>query len=1266
MTGWYVTSNDIRNWTQTNKRQSEEVLPLLIRKLILASCDPSSYDFPSGDAVAIGGWDGTLEVEEGNQFVPSGVSGWEFGTNDQVKSKADEEYSKRTEKPDPFDTTTTTFVFVTSRLWSKRKAWCAEKIAEDVWCDVQGINSDVIELWLETCPAVHRWFSELIGKRCAEIWDIEQAWSEFSNTTKISLKAEFFLHERKEELDLLTKLISGDAGVHRIKSRSKIEAYGFILSMMLMADMYHSRCLIIKNQKAWDLMTSSTQPLILIPNGFSPNNIGVTVTKGHTVLLPVDDKDTRDTSVILSHQPRLIRQSALQLLGFDENTASKIYQDTKGYIDPILRHDLLEPNDYSKPDWIGDISSEVLFAMLFASSWNEGNENDKNILSELSGISYIELEKSIIKLSKYEDPPVRLVGNVWQVISKMDLWLHIAYMLSRPHLDRLEKILSDVISDNDPSYDLPSDERYMANVKGAIPKYSYRLKRGISDSLSLLSVYGDEYTAQLGGDKPSNKVENWVRKLFDDNLNVQFWYSLKGCLELLTEAAPSVFLDALEKVSTGDDPVILGLFNAEEDGLFGGCYHSDLLWSLEQVSWNKQYLSRVSQCLARLSELDPGGQYGNRPFNSLVDMYLGWINNTSATHDERISIIDNVLVPGYPEISWKLMLNLLIGNSHSTSGISKPEYREWSKDIDRTTTNVEYFKYVRSIVDILFREVEKDLDTRLPDLVKNFDSYNLDQQNTIFKRLLEIRSDHLSDKAREQILIKLKYILSHHREFPDAEWSWPVDLLNRIEEVHIHFDYADAIESNSYLFNDQWPNLIDPINRKEYDHNERARILAEKRAEVVEKVYEEKGVEGIEDIIETVSYPGIVGSTCFDSNISDKFLESAFDWLDKDDSFKSFKSFAESYIRTMAYKDYDKAEKIFLDNESYEPVKKANILLCFPLNENTLLLVDDLKENGKIEYWSKLGQYFVSSDEVKLASKIALGLLKYDRPLAAVDALAQIFYGRGDTSELDSELVTSILIKIATDPTDIDRVSIQGVQHDILKALNFIQDSGDIDEDEVAQIEWAFIKVPHLEKTAPPYLSKKIIESPTFFTELVMWVYKRKDDENDPDEDITPEQLKVRAERAYSLLRSLSLLPGATGASIESKTLNAWVDEVRKQLSDCGRKEIGDDRIGDFLSHSPEGDDGLWPHEAVRDVIERIKSPEVDEAMTVGKRNSRGVTSRSLYAGGLQERVLVEKYNRDADTMQILYPRTADILRSIAKGYEWDADREDREIDLRE
>ncbi|WMN57806.1 hypothetical protein NI390_16045 [Vibrio fluvialis] len=87
MSGWYVSANDIKNWTETNKRRAEEVLPLLVKKLILASCKIKTIDFPSCDNVAIGGWDGILDVEEGNDFIPSGKSGWEFGTNSAVKKR---------------------------------------------------------------------------------------------------------------------------------------------------------------------------------------------------------------------------------------------------------------------------------------------------------------------------------------------------------------------------------------------------------------------------------------------------------------------------------------------------------------------------------------------------------------------------------------------------------------------------------------------------------------------------------------------------------------------------------------------------------------------------------------------------------------------------------------------------------------------------------------------------------------------------------------------------------------------------------------------------------------------------------------------------------------------------------------------------------------------------------------------------------------------------------------------------------------------------
>lgn len=1263
MAGWHVTANDIKNWTATNKRRAEEILPLLIKKLIMASCVPKEINFPSGDSVAIGGWDGILDTDSGNEFVPDGKSGWEIGTDYAVKGKADSDYDKRLKEPDPFEINDTTFVFVTSRLWTKRDIWVRSKQSEKKWKAVKGINAEALQNWLEKYPPVHRWFAELIGKRSADLWDAEQAWSEFANTTAVPLTTEFFLHERDEVSKTLISLILGAPNIYRIKSSSKNEAYGFILALLMTNDALSARCLIIKNQHSWDLMVDSNQSLILIAKGFQPNGIGSAVSKGHTVLLAVDDKDTQAASATLNRQPRTIRQIGIQKLGFNESVASELYNDTKGYLEPILRHQLMQPIDYAAPSWPSKVPPDVLFAIFFATEWSVNNEHDKKILSTLSGMVYSDLEKEIIQLSKVDDSPVRLVGNVWQIISKMDFWLFIAPLIANPYVDRLGEVVSEVLSDVDPSYDLPSEKRYMANIKGAIPRYSNRLKHCLADSMAILSVHGDEYAVQLGGDNPSSKVCYWVRKLFEKNSDTRFWYSLHDCMQLIAEAAPEEFLVAVENASAGENPPLLGLFEAEGDGVFGGCYHSNLLWALELISWNKQYLSRVSLCLARLAEIDPGGRYSNRPFNSLVDIYLGWINNTSATHEERIKILDKVLIPQYPDIAWRLMISLLINKTHTTSGIYKPDYREWSKDIERDTTTSAYYEYVRAVVDLLFRELEQNIDERLYDLVDNFDSYDKVQQQRIIKRMLSLNVCLMADGNRSQILNELRSTIAHHREFPEADWSWPTELLDQLEEVYCHFDYDDLVKANTFLFDDHWPKLIEPINRKEVDFEEREALVEAKRIDSIEAIYANIGLVGLENLLNESSYPGLVGSAAFKSSLSELLLPTAFDWLGSDDKRGIF---ADSYIFSLARNNETRTVNLFNKNIEWSAVKKARYLLCLPLSNDTFKLVEGLPSEGKSAYWSKLSYYFVSGKDVELISYIASNLLENKRPLAAVDALARGLHGSAGISQIDNNLVASILMRIATDPTDIKHVSMQGVRYDILKAIEYIQDAAELREEDIRQIEWAYLRIFRFEKLKPRYLLKSVSEDPNFFAQLVIWGFRRNDGREDSDEEMTKEQIQQRAGIAWELLRTLSIIPSSEGADIDSNRLNEWVAQARTILKNAGRGGIGDDRIGDYLSHCPVGSDGIWPHEAIRSVIESVRSKELEDAVSSGKRNLRGVTTKNPYAGGEQERALAQKYSDDAEAIQLISPRTAGVLRSIAKSYEWEASNEDRRVELRD
>ena len=223
--GWFVTAKDITHWTETNKRDSEGLLPLLVRKLILASSQPESIDFPSGDLVQVGGWDGTLNVETTKRFIPSGVSGWEFGTNKVVSKKVNQDYDKRTNNPGQISLKDSTFVFVTSRLWTKKKKWVEEKKKEKKWKDVRGINAEDLADWLAENPAVHRWFARIVGKRTAQLWDLEQAWEALSQVTSISLGTELFTNAREKEKKDLLSFLQEEASVFRVKAQSEREAY---------------------------------------------------------------------------------------------------------------------------------------------------------------------------------------------------------------------------------------------------------------------------------------------------------------------------------------------------------------------------------------------------------------------------------------------------------------------------------------------------------------------------------------------------------------------------------------------------------------------------------------------------------------------------------------------------------------------------------------------------------------------------------------------------------------------------------------------------------------------------------------------------------------------------------------------------------------------------------------------------------------------------------------------------------------------------------
>jgi hypothetical protein len=221
------------------------------------------------------------------------------------------------------------------------------------------------------------------------------------------------------------------------------------------------------------------------------------------------------------------------------------------------------------------------------------------------------------------------------------------------------------------------------------------------------------------------------------------------------------------------------------------------------------------------------------------------------------------------------------------------------------------------------------------------------------------------------------------------------------------------------------------------------------------------------------------------------------------------------------------------------------------------------------------------------------------------------------------------------------------------------------DESRLARLEWAYFPLlangPR--RTSARFLHRELARNPDFFSDVVALLYPG---EGEEPRDLSDED-RMRVRHGHSLLHSWRTLPGTMeDASIDAAILKEWVDRARRILRVRNREAIGDQMVGAALSASPPGTDGLWPHEAVRDIIEDVGTRHLEAGIELGIRNSRGVTSRATDEGGDQERKLAEKYDEFATATTDAWPRTAAMLRRLAERYRDDARREDDDVAQRE
>lgn len=1250
-----IDASDLEQWAP--RRDAQGTLPRLIRLLVLATArDASRVSFRTGDGVGWPGWDGTVTSAAGNAFVPSGISAWELSTEGGVKSKADEDYRKRTDDPREIRPAETTFVFANPRRWREKEAWAAARSAEGKWAGVRAHDADDLEGWLELAPSVHLWISRLLGKSPEGAIDLGGFWLDSSESTTPPLTAEIVAGGRGAAIEEIQKWIRTPSNSIGIQAGSDEEALLMLAAAVHLLpederDAVLSRAIVVDTSSAWRNLVHTVEPLILIPRFELREEIGAALRAGHAVVVPLGPGGRSPSSVLVPRASREAVSKAFLNLGIAESKARELGELARAGFKSLLRRLAVRP-EVRAPAWSQPAEGPALARLMLAGAWSEGSDDDRRIIEKITGSSYAEAERVMLRWENEPDPPVKRVQDAWFFVSKEDAWSLLGRYITSRDLEGFREAALQVLGTPDPEFDVPDEERWLARVHGHVQQHSEHLVKGVANTLAIAGTRGN--TLVFGSGSAADYAARTVCDVLERaNGDWRVWASLSRELSLIAEAAPDSFLTALEAGASGKDPVLRQLFRDKTGGLFESSPHQGLLWALEVLAWSPIYLGRASIALAALSRLDPGGKTGNRPLSSLTQIFLPWFPQTSASREQRHLVID-ALIRREPSEGWKLLVSLLPETHSATMSAPRPTYRDWAPDVVTGAGMSEYINAVHDTVVRALAHVGNDV-SRWVDLIEAVADLPSEDHELVVSALENLDLGKLEGSGPGTIWEAMRRLISQHRSFSDAKWALPGERLERLELVWKRFTPSDLVTKYAWLFGPN-PELLKPTG---VDWDAHDRSIVGLRREAVEEIFAEEGIQGLLAFAAKTEHQYEVGAALGRSGLMDgaetKFLR---EHLLSDDSVHAQVAYAFAGSRTQA-RGRKWLDALLNDPvSSWSPGHLGTLLIFLPCDQSTWDLAERLGQETEIYYWGHINPLFTTA-EADL-SRAVQQFLRAHRPDAAIAVAAREVMGKRVVAPA---LAVEALEGFLKNPPSPDRTNATLLAHNVGMLLSVLEPSPEVGEDRIATLEWAFLPLLRRGQRHPRYLHRKLAWDPGFFVEVLSLVYRA---EGDAPREASRED-QQRARHGHELLDSWRTLPGiGAEGSISAERLLSWVRAARTAAGETGRTAIGDQLIGQMLSGSPPGADCLWPHEAVREVLEEVGNAEIESGLEIGRYNGRGVTSRDPLDGGNPERELSKAYREASSATAFRWPRTGAMLLRIAETYERDARRQDQEAELRE
>ncbi len=1241
----------LHHWVRSNEREAQGIIPELVGRLVAASVrQPNDIRFPRADSIGQSGEDGYLDTDTGFQpFVPDGKSFWEIGTGANPAAKANSDYSNRTAATPEATRQESVLVIVTPlsavHAWTSdaQKKWRTEKHDRKEWRDVRVLDATLLIEWLSSFPAVERWLAIKMRLPADAIEIPEERWNELSRIgSPPLLSSSLFTANRTQACAKLDEVFDGTSGLLKIDTHFPAHMADLVAAHLAHMDdtirnEIAGRCLIITRPDAWGTLTSLRDHHVFIADFDidDTDTAGMRLIEraklqGHAVVFAGKAGGVPHPNRVSIPEPTNHQViEGLKQAGYNEERARTLAMKSTGSLSSLLR---CLQNLSSVPEWAqGTEAAELRIAEMLG-AWNENVEGDRQVAEELSGKAYGEWIGTIREIARRPASPLRQKNGIWKFVSRYEGWDALGPLIFNDDLKRFGELVVRIFRERDPSLELAPEERYMATIRGKTPVYSNLLRTGLAETLALLGSRPEVISNSSAAPATARGAVYEILKDADWEL----WASLDDVLPLLAEAAPNEFLEAVER--SLQSKTFPAVFAQERRGFNGRTYMTGLLWALETLAWDSDYLIRVVLVLGELAVIDPGGNWANRPANSLWTILLPWFPQTAANVEKRQTAV-TALMSEQPKVAWDLILNLLPQMHQTSSMTRKPAWRKMiPDDWSEGSTNKDYWEQIDSYAKLAVDAAKDDL-PKLQTLIDKMNSLTPEARDELLRYLRSEPVKGLPQEKRLPIWKELTDLIATHRRFQKADWAIKEEMLQTLSEIANELAPTSPSHRHQRLFIARDFDLYEETDNFE----EEVRKLDARRRQAVEEIYGFGGLIAVLGFTQTVESPAHVGIAFAQFASVDDEKHVLPELLESNDA--ALATFAGGFVWSkFRLADWNWVDD--LDISIWTNSERAQLLAYLPFAPPTWNRAIALLGQDVNLYWSKANvNPFDAEAEIGAAVD---RLLEVGRVRESIFCISRQVFKK---QPINAEQAIRALRAVAESYDQFGNMD----AFEIVQIIKALQEDSTADPSAVGSIEWSLL--PLLDRTnsaSPKFLERRLADEPSFFCEVIRIIFRS----TKADGDSTPntEQDPAIATNAYRLLSEWQTPPGSREhGSFDGAALKDWVAKVKASCEESGHLIVALQRIGHVLKYSPPDPDGLWIHHSAAQVLNAKDAGEIRKGFEVELFNSRGV--HAVDPEGGPERELAKLYRKQAEEVELRgYPRLAATMKEIAASYDREAE----------